>query len=38
VTLHPSALLRVLPPDREPAFAAWIDDLAKAAEFVAQTA
>jgi uracil-DNA glycosylase family protein len=38
VTLHPSALLRVLPPDREPAFAAWIDDLAKAAEFVAQAA
>lgn len=28
VTLHPSALLRVLAPDREPAYAAWLADLA----------
>jgi len=30
VTLHPSALLRVLPPDREAAFAAFVADLSKA--------
>jgi DNA polymerase len=30
VTLHPSALLRVLPPDREAAFSAYVADLAKA--------
>jgi DNA polymerase len=30
VTLHPSALLRVLPEEREAAFAAFVKDLAKA--------
>jgi DNA polymerase len=30
VTLHPSALLRVLPEDREAAFAAFVQDLSKA--------
>jgi DNA polymerase len=34
VTLHPSALLRVLPAEREAAFAAWLDDLAKAGKYV----
>jgi uracil-DNA glycosylase len=35
VTLHPSALLRVLPEDREEAFAAFVKDLAKARKFFA---
>jgi DNA polymerase len=30
ITLHPSALLRVLPDDREAAFAAFVKDLSKA--------
>jgi uracil-DNA glycosylase family protein len=30
ITLHPSALLRVLPPDRDAAFAAFVGDLSKA--------
>jgi uracil-DNA glycosylase len=30
ITLHPSALLRVLPQDREEAFALFVKDLAKA--------
>ena len=30
VTLHPSALLRTLPEEREAAFAAFVKDLAKA--------
>jgi uracil-DNA glycosylase len=30
ITLHPSALLRGDPEDREAAFAAWTKDLAKA--------
>jgi DNA polymerase len=34
VTLHPSALLRVLPEDRETAFEAWVRDLAMATDFV----
>jgi len=33
ITLHPSALLRVLPEDREAAFAAFAADLAKARKF-----
>jgi DNA polymerase len=33
VTLHPSALLRALPEEREAAFEAWVRDLAQAAEF-----
>jgi uracil-DNA glycosylase len=32
VTLHPSALLRVLPQEREAAYAAWLSDLEKALE------
>jgi DNA polymerase len=35
VTLHPSALLRVLPPDRDAAFAAFVRDLSKARERIA---
>jgi len=31
VSLHPSALLRLLPPERDLAYAAWRDDLRKAA-------
>jgi DNA polymerase len=30
ITLHPSALLRVLPDEREVAFAAFVKDLVKA--------
>ena len=30
ITLHPSALLRVLPQERDEAFAAFVKDLAKA--------
>lgn len=36
VTLHPSALLRVLPEDREQAFAAFTRDLAKARKLFAK--
>jgi DNA polymerase len=32
ITLHPSALLRVPPPERERAFDAFVRDLARAAE------
>jgi uracil-DNA glycosylase len=35
ITLHPSALLRVLPPDREAAFAAFVRDLSKAKKVLA---
>jgi uracil-DNA glycosylase len=35
ITLHPSALLRVLPPDRDAAFAAFVRDLSKARKIVA---
>ena len=34
ITLHPSALLRVLPPDRDAAFAAFVKDLSKARALV----
>ena len=37
VTLHPSALLRVLPEDREQAFAAFTRDLAKARKLFAKS-
>jgi DNA polymerase len=33
VTLHPSALLRVLPTEREAAFERWLEDLAQAARY-----
>ncbi len=33
ITLHPSALLRGDPGDRESAYAAWLDDLAKASDY-----
>jgi DNA polymerase len=36
VTLHPSALLRVLPPEREPAFAAYVKDLKQARKLFAK--
>jgi uracil-DNA glycosylase len=35
ITLHPSALLRVLPPDRDAAFAAFVRDLSKAKKVLA---
>jgi len=35
ITLHPSALLRVLPPDREAALAAYVRDLSRAREVIA---
>jgi len=35
ITLHPSALLRVLPPDREEAFAAFVRDLKQARKLFA---
>ena len=38
VTLHPSALLRVLPPEREAAYAAWLADLARLNERVSPAA
>ena len=34
ITLHPSALLRVLPPQRDEAYALWLRDLALASDFV----
>ncbi len=34
IALHPSALLRMEPGDREPAYTAWLQDLAHAASFV----
>lgn len=34
ITLHPSALLRMDSSDREPAYAAWLGDLAQASEHV----
>lgn len=34
VTLHPSALLRLRSPEREQAYAAWLDDLKLAAEAI----
>jgi DNA polymerase len=33
ITLHPSALLRVLPPQRDEAYALWLRDLALAGDF-----
>ena len=33
ITLHPSALLRVLPPQRDEAYAVWLRELALASEF-----
>lgn len=30
ITLHPSALLRLLPPDRDAAYRAWLEDLRRA--------
>jgi uracil-DNA glycosylase len=36
VTLHPSALLRVLPEDREEAFAAYVKDLKQARKLFAK--
>jgi uracil-DNA glycosylase len=37
ITLHPSALLRVLPEDREEAFAAFVKDLKQARKVVAKS-
>lgn len=35
IALHPSALLRMEPAAREPAYAAWLDDLSQATSFMA---
>jgi DNA polymerase len=36
ITLHPSALLRMEPEDKEAAWKAWLADLKKAAAFISE--